>query len=95
MDMEKSERLEEIKENLPRYIKLGEDNRLHNVNTGRMEGIEGDVVDYTVSVYGIDVVQSGHVIGYTDYQFVNTEEYGAVILTRENGLNKRIIPAKY
>jgi len=52
------------------------DGRLKNFNTGCDEGIEGDEVEYK---HGKDHYK-GHVVGYTNYQLVETEEWGRVIL---------------
>ena len=50
---------------------------LWNMNTLREEGVEGDIVEYK---HG-DTRYCGHVVGYTCYQFVTTEEWGSVILS--------------
>ena len=57
------------------YIKVI-DGRLKNFNTGRDEGIEGDVVEYK---HG-NKWYKGHVVGYTNYQIVETEEWGRIVL---------------
>ena len=57
------------------YIKVI-DGRLKNLNTGRDEGVEGDIVEYS---HG-NKRYKGHVVGYTNYQLIQTEEYGPVVL---------------
>ena len=54
-----------------------EDGVLWNFNTGREEGVEGDVVEYTKT----GVKYSGHVEGYTCYQLIHTKEWGGVVLS--------------
>ena len=56
------------------------DGRLKNYNTGRDEGIEGDEVEYKHGRY----FYKGHVVGYTNYQFVETKEWGRVVLEADN-----------
>lgn len=66
----------EIREN---YI-IVRDGRLWNKNTGNNEGIDGDVVEYKIG----GAKYKGHVVGYTDHQFVTTKEWGAVVLSSDS-----------
>ena len=50
---------------------------LWNCNTGYDEGVDGDLVEYTIC----GAVYKGHVKGYTCYQFIETEEWGKVVLS--------------
>ena len=56
------------------------DGKLRNYNTGHDEGIEGDEVEYTRG----DSKYKGHVVGYTNYQFIETAEWGRIILEADN-----------
>ena len=50
---------------------------LWNLNTKREEGVEGDIVEYTLN----GIRYRGHVVGYTCYQFIETKEWGLVCLS--------------
>ena len=50
---------------------------LQNLNTKHDEGVTGDIITYTNG----GIKYRGHVVGYTCYQFVATEEWGKVILS--------------
>lgn len=50
---------------------------LWNLNTGRDEGVEGDVVDYESG----GIKYHGHIDGYTCYQIIPTKEWGGVVLS--------------
>lgn len=50
---------------------------LWNVNTNHDEGVDGDIIEYTIC----DKVYKGHVVGCTCYQFISTVEWGKVILS--------------
>ena len=50
---------------------------LYNLNTNHDEGVEGDIIEYTNG----GIRYRGHVDGYTCYQFVDTKEWGKVILS--------------
>lgn len=50
---------------------------LWNLNSERDEGVEGDVVDYESG----GIRYRGHVVGYTCYQFISTQEWGSVVLS--------------
>ncbi len=52
---------------------------LYNINIDRFEGVEGDIVKY----YHDGVFCKGHVVGYTCGQFIETKEWGKVILSRD------------
>lgn len=53
------------------------DGVLQNLNTNHDEGVTGDIITYTND----GIKYRGHVVGYTCYQFVETEEWGKVILS--------------
>lgn len=50
---------------------------LQNLNTKHDESVTGDIITYTNG----GIKYRGHVVGYTCYQFVATEEWGKVILS--------------
>lgn len=50
---------------------------LQNLNSNHDEGVTGDIITYTNG----GIKYRGHVVGYTCYQFVATEEWGKVILS--------------
>lgn len=52
---------------------------LRNLNTGYYEGVDGDEVTYTLN----DELYRGHVEGYTCFQFIQTKEWGKVILSAQ------------
>ncbi len=53
------------------------DNVLWNENTGRREGVEGDLVTYQIG----GVMYQGHVVGYTCHQLIETKDFGPVVLS--------------
>lgn len=50
---------------------------LQNLNTKHDEGVTGDIITYTNG----GIKYRGHVVGYTCYQFVETQEWGGIILS--------------
>ena len=54
---------------IPDYFEIRH-NHLFNTNTGKYEGVDGDIV--TVTRYGLS--ERGHVKGYTESQIVPTYE---------------------
>lgn len=56
---------------------------LYNLNTGHDEGVENDIVEYTSN----GTRYKGHIIGSTCYQFIETVEWGRVILSAEDARN--------
>lgn len=59
---------------------------LYNLNTKHDEAVEGDIVEYTIG----ESKYRGHVKGYTCHQFVETYEWGLVVLSAAD-YNVRII----
>lgn len=85
------ERLEEIIASLPCYIKYKGDGLLWNENTQSTEGIEGDTVEFARYYGGKKLTVRGTVEGYTNYQIINTKEWGTTVLSAEDAREKRII----
>ena len=50
---------------------------LYNLNTKHDEGVDGDIIEYSTGI----ARYRGHVKGYTCYQFIETYEWGGIILS--------------
>lgn len=87
-----NKRIEEIIKSLPPYIEYDlETGTLFNHISKKYEGIEGDMVIYDTYIDGEKVKVCGTIIGYTDHQLVKTKEYGAIVLSGDEGRTKKII----
>ena len=73
----------------PPYI-VFENGILRNKNSGYREGIYGDTIEYVSNGKSY----KGTVIGYTDYQIINTKENGQVILSASDVPSKVITSSK-
>lgn len=56
------------------------DGILYNLNTKHDEGVEDDIVEYTRD----GVRYRGHIVNSTCFQFIETKEWGKVILPAED-----------
>lgn len=65
------------------------DRVLFNMNTGHDEGVEGDIVEYSISGTQDRHFYKGHVVGSTCYQFIETKEWGKVVLPAEDARRVR------
>lgn len=87
--------IKDIVNHLPKYMffndKTGE---IRNMNSGCEEGIEGDKIVYYTYFNKERITREGTVKGYTDYQVIETYEYGREVLTSEFALRKSIYKNK-
>lgn len=71
-------RVKEYIIDVPDYFKVV-GNKLYNNNTKKYEGVDGDIV----TVKQGDMVQRGHIKGYTEYQIVPTYEWPTMVVSAQ------------